>query len=226
MCNSLEINLQRRVVRHALSHLQSSLPLKYVTQNSSLPASRCSKCQIGTHPDKWKACRLIEPRSINIQDHILSVCLPCGYLPKLFRLYWLLFFHLKQKLLETLTLYTSHHSLFLPLGGEGGFLSGESICRTRGGEEWHSTHRSPTQPRSAPDGKLCYDGRSAWQDGEAEWWGPSITAKALSARLNHFFPPWLWLCDFSARPPQREKHSLLPTRTSLFLHLQTSIPRC
>lgn len=84
------------------------------------------------------------------------------------------------------TLYPSHHSLFLL---SGGVLSGQSIYRTRGGEEWHSTHGSPTQPRSAPDGKPCDDGRSAWQDEEEEWWGLSITAKALSAHLNLFFSP-------------------------------------
>lgn len=106
--------------------------------------------------------RLNEPQSIHILDHILT--------PSLFTL-WIWLQILKSKLTFILsvetkvawnTLYPSHPSLFLPLGG---LLSGESIYRTRGAEEWHSTHRSPTQPCSAPDGKSCNDWRSVWQDG-------------------------------------------------------------
>lgn len=166
------------------SHLQQPLPFKYVTQNSARCALALSKCQmyfresLSTHPKKGETCRLNEPQ-YNIQ-----VCLPCGYFPNLKAWTSFLFLQLKPKLLETLTLYPSHQSLFLVLGG---LLSGESIYKTRGGEEWHSSHRSPTQPCSAPDGKPCDDGRSAWQDREEEWWGLSITAKALSAWLKHFF---------------------------------------
>lgn len=59
----------------------------------------------------------------------------------------------------------------------------------------------------------------AWQ----EWWGLSITAKALSARLKHFFYPSNF--EFVNTPLPFLCSHCVP-HLSLFLHLQTSTPGC